>query len=115
MSGVAGGGRWGGGEPEVTSGQAKETWRRHFGAEGKTLAERQEGWRETDPLAAFGRRPLRGGSASCTSCGAWQGLRRCVETILTLEPIWILKKCRDLSTTRNGPSYSGESGGWVAS
>ena len=76
MSGGAVGGRGGGGEPEVTSGSAKETRRRPLGGEDKTLAERQEGWRDTDPLAAFGGRSLRGGSAACTSRGAWQGLRR---------------------------------------
>jgi hypothetical protein len=76
MSGGAGGGRRGGGELEVGSGQANVTRRRRFGAAGEVLAERQEGWRDTDPLAAFGGRSLRGGSAACTSRGAWQGLRR---------------------------------------
>jgi hypothetical protein len=52
MSGGAGGGRWAGG-PAVTSGEAKET-RRRLGTGGKTLSERHDGWRETDPLAAFG-------------------------------------------------------------
>ena len=102
MSGGAGGGRWAGG-PAVTSGEAKET-RRRPGTGGETLSERHDGWRETDPLAAFGGRPLRGGSAASTSCGAWLGLRRCVETTSTLDPFWILKKCKDLSTTKNGPS-----------
>ena len=56
MLGGAGGGCWddGGGDLEVTSGQAKEKQRGRFGAEGKTLAGRQDCWRETDPLAAFG-------------------------------------------------------------
>ncbi len=48
MLGGAGGGRRDGADLEVISGQAKVTRRRHFGAAGKTLAERQEGWRETD-------------------------------------------------------------------
>ena len=75
MSGGAGGGRRGGGDLEVGSGQANVTRRRRFGAVGEVLV----GWRDTDPLAAsalFGGRPLRGGSAACTSRGAWQGLRR---------------------------------------
>jgi hypothetical protein len=84
MSGGPGGGRWGGGEPEVTSGQANVTPWRRFGDDGETLAEKQEGWRATDnggwrtteDLVAFGGRPLRGGSAACASCGAWQGFRR---------------------------------------
>ncbi len=115
MSGGAGGGRRGGTDPEVTSGKAKVTHRWHFGAAGKTLAERQEGWRDKDNLAVFGGWPLRGGSAACTSCGAWQGLRRWVETVSILEPIWTLKKCSALSNTKNGPSYSGDSGGWTPS
>ncbi len=72
MSGGAGGGRGGGDDPEVTSGQAKVT---RFGAAGETLAERQDGWRETnnglwrttDDLMAVGGRPLRGGSAAWAS------------------------------------------------
>ena len=56
MSGGAVGGRGGGGEPEVTSGSAKETRRRPLGGEDKTLAERQEGWREAAPVATPARR-----------------------------------------------------------
>ncbi len=75
MSGGAGGGRGGDGEPEVTSGQANVTRQRCFGADGETLAEKQEcwrepdngGWRSTGGLTAFGGRPLRGGSAACAS------------------------------------------------
>jgi hypothetical protein len=115
MSGGAGGGRRGGGGTEEARGQAKVTRRRCFGAAGSTLAERQVGWRDNDNLAAaaFGGRPLRSGSAACTSCGAWQGLSRCVETVSTLVPIWSLKKWRDLSRTRNGPSYNSSLGRYV--
>jgi len=73
MSGGAGGGRGGGG-PAVTSGSAKETRRRRFGA--GSFGEWQHCWRETDNggwrttddgLILLGGRPLRGGSAACTS------------------------------------------------
>ncbi len=58
------------------SGQANVTRRRRFGAAGEVLVERQEVWRDTDPLAAFGGRPLRGGSGDCNYGGAWQVLWR---------------------------------------
>ena len=54
LSGGAGGGRRGGGKLAVGSGQANVTRRRRFGAAGEVLVERQEGWRDTDNLAAFG-------------------------------------------------------------
>jgi hypothetical protein len=56
MSGGAGGGRRGGGEPEVTSGRANVTRRRCFGVDGETLAEKQERWCEPGvPLAVWRR------------------------------------------------------------
>jgi hypothetical protein len=48
MSGGPGGLRLGRGDLEVTKGQANVTRRRRFGAAGKALAERQEGWRDSD-------------------------------------------------------------------
>jgi hypothetical protein len=42
LSGGAGGGRRGGGEPEVTSGRENETHRRCFGVDGETLSEKQD-------------------------------------------------------------------------
>jgi hypothetical protein len=101
MSGGAGGRRRGGTDPDpvVTSGQAKVTRRRLFGAAGETLAERQHGWRDTDNrwrttdgLMAVGGQPLQGGSAACASSVAWQGLRRCVEIVSILDPTCNLKK-----------------------
>jgi hypothetical protein len=71
MSGGTGGRCCGGGGLEVATGTAKET--RRFGA--GSFDERQDcwretdkrGWRTTDDLTLFGGRPLRGGSAACTS------------------------------------------------
>jgi hypothetical protein len=69
MSGGAGGRRRdaGSGDTEVITGQAKETLRQRFEADGHPVAQRQGGWRETDDFAAFGGRSLRNGSAACTS------------------------------------------------
>jgi hypothetical protein len=100
MLGGTGGRRRGGTNPDpvVTSGQAKVTRRRLFGAAGETLAERQDGWCDTDNrwsttdgLTAVGGQPLQGGSAACASSGVWQGLWRCFEIVSILDPTCNLK------------------------
>ncbi len=63
------------------------------------------------PAAAAGGRPRLGGCATGTSGGEVQGFSRRVETVSTLSPTCNLKKRRERSRTRNGPSYAAVRGG----
>jgi len=55
-------------------------------------------------VGAVAGRPLRGGMATGTSGGEWQGFRRAVDTVSVLLPICSLKNLKERSNTRYGPS-----------
>jgi hypothetical protein len=117
LAGPPEGCRRGGGGPGGSddSGGGTTSGQRNVTRRGRVAGGRRTSAGDEAAAGLVGGRPRGGGTAGCTSGGNLQGLRRRVETVSCLVPTWSLKKRKDLSRTRYGPSYIGDRGGCAPS
>ena len=88
----------------VTAGHLKVTWRQRLARCGGVPCAGGETASGSGAAAAAAGRPRFGGCATSTSGGDVQGFNLRVDTVSTLSPICSLKKRRERSNTRKGPS-----------